>query len=438
MKNPTFAIKTLGCKVNQYEEQVLRENLLRSGFHEDGMLSANILIVNSCTVTEQADKKTIKLIRRAKRDNPAMKIFVTGCYAAVDKDIQKLRSLPEIFDVLALKDKMKLPRVLAASCAIHAKNTPIKEEISDFSSHTRAFLKIQDGCDQACSYCKVNIVRGRSRSKRESDILRELSGLVRRGYREIVLTGICLGSWKGNGARRLPDLLSRIDDIEGDFRIRLSSIEPNHIDARLMEVIFSSPRICPHLHIPLQSGSDRILRSMNRRYNTDQFRKLVRQLRRGAPLAGLTMDIIAAFPGENEEDFKQTLDFVRGIEPSRLHVFRYSDRNGTRSFDFDGKISLSVAKDRVEKLIEAGNKLQAEFCDKFIGKDIHVLIEGRSRASLLEGYSGEYVRARLEGFEGSEGEIKSVRVDRVDKSSCCVVASNPAIMHIVSPTKIYK
>ncbi|MFH1552534.1 MAG: tRNA (N(6)-L-threonylcarbamoyladenosine(37)-C(2))-methylthiotransferase MtaB [Candidatus Omnitrophota bacterium] len=428
MKATKFAIKTLGCKVNQYEEQVIRENLLRFGFRESGSQAADIVVINSCTVTDQADVKIRKLIRKVKKENPRAKIFVTGCYAVFEEDVKLLRSLPEVYMVVPAGEKNKLPLILDSLFGGGAEEKNMKEQVSGFSCHTRAFLKIQDGCNQNCSYCKVNLVRGPSRCRDERDVLDEVIRLAAEGYREIVLTGICLGNWKAREeGPGLAHLLKEIEGIEGDFRIRISSIEPNHIDEELIETIAASGRVCRHLHIPLQSGSDRVLKAMNRRYTTEEFRKLTGRLRQSMPFVGISMDCIAGFPGETEADFDRTLEFLREVKPSRLHVFKYSDREGTPAFRMGSKVHVSVARERVQRLIELGSKLQAEFSVKFIGTEVDILVERRSKDALLEGYTGEYVRAKLYGFDGSEGDIIRVKCGFCDETSPCLVAKSAKI-----------
>jgi threonylcarbamoyladenosine tRNA methylthiotransferase MtaB len=415
MKKPTFTIRTLGCKVNQYESQVMREALIRLGFREVGASSADAGIINSCTVTAKADSKTRKLIHKLKKENPSMKIFATGCCAVFEEDIKTLGEMPEVYRVIPNKEKMALPSAVNSVYCSSAGNEPAKERVSGFDSHTRAFLKIQDGCDQTCSYCKVNLVRGPSRSKEKNEILEELEHLTGAGYKEIVLTGICLGAWKGPGGEKLSDLLNDIEKIEGDYRIRLSSIEPNHIDDTLIGSITGSKRICRHLHIPLQSGSGKVLKAMNRRYDPAQFEELIRKLRAKEPLMGITMDVIVGFPGETENDFKETFDFIRRVRPSRMHVFSYSDRKGTRSFGMKDKVPSDEIKKRADRLIELGEKLKSEFCRQFIGREVEVLVEKRTknnapgRASSLdnipEGYTGEYVKVRSTDFSGREGSL---------------------------------
>ncbi len=418
MRPMKFAIKTLGCKVNQYEAQVLRENLSRFGYEESAPGEADLFVVNSCTVTAQADVKTRRLIKKIKKDNPHVKIFVTGCAAVFDEDVEKLRSMEEVYEVVRNSDKTKLPLLVDSTRGVSHGEEELTEEVSGFSSHTRAFLKVQDGCDQKCSYCKVNLVRGPSRSRDEKEILSEVKRLAAGGFREIVLTGICLGSWKGDSGRDLSALLCEINGIEEDFRIRLSSIEPNHVDSRLIDEVASLDKVCNHLHIPLQSGSDIVLEKMKRRYNTAQFQDMVTRLREKIPLIGLTMDIICGFPGETEEDFYMTLETVRRINPSRLHVFKYSDRKGTGSFLMKDKVPSSVAKDRVSLLIKLGYDLQRKFCESFVDKQVEVLIEDES--DTLRGYTGEYVHARMESA-AQKGLLIQAKVKSVDKDELCLV-----------------
>ncbi len=408
-----FYIKSLGCKVNQYEEQVLRENLVKFGFSESPANQADVILVNSCTVTAQADSKTMRLIRKLKHENIEAKIFVTGCLAVFEDDIRKLESLPEVYRVVPGKDKMNLPYEVST---LKTKKK-IQDGVTGFSSHTRAFLKIQDGCDNRCSYCKVSLVRGPSRCKNEKNIFDELKILVREGYKEIVLTGICLGAWKGEEIQNLSELLKTITDLKDNFRIRLSSIEPDYISKDLINVIAGSIKICRHLHIPLQSGTKTVLERMGRHYDTDEFGMMIGQIRQKMPLAGITIDIIAGFPGESETDFETTLNFVREIKPSRMHVFRYSDRPGTPAFHFKDKVSSIVAKERVRKLINEGKNLETDFCKKFINKEIEVLVEKRASSVYeWEGYTGEYVKIKSNNIDCAAGDLIKVKPKKINES----------------------
>ncbi|MFH1411497.1 MAG: tRNA (N(6)-L-threonylcarbamoyladenosine(37)-C(2))-methylthiotransferase MtaB [Candidatus Omnitrophota bacterium] len=413
-KGSKFSIKTLGCKVNQYEEQVIREKLLRSGFAETDPGSADILIMNSCTVTAQADAKTRQFLRKAKKNNPNIKIAVTGCYAVLPEDIAKLTAMPEVDIVVPGGDKDRIAEILFG-----IKNDGCSGKgIEAFGGHTRAFLKIQDGCDQRCSYCKINIVRGRSISRTAEDVLAEAERLAGKSP-EIVLTGICLGAWKGEGKGSLADLIERIDDIDGDFRVRLSSIEPNFVDDRLIMAVKSSARVCRHLHVPLQSGSDRILKQMNRKYDLAYFREMVNRIRERMPLCGITTDIITAFPGETEKDIEETSRFVEEIKPSRMHVFTYSDRGGTPASRMEGKVSKEAAKVRTAGLIKIGETLADGFRRQFLEKNVEVLVEETQTRGFYEGYTGEYIRV---GFESNDkifkkGDIVRIKCEKTDELS---------------------
>jgi threonylcarbamoyladenosine tRNA methylthiotransferase MtaB len=421
---PTFAIKTLGCKVNQYEEQVLRESLIKQGLQESSHLSADIGIINSCTVTQKADAKTRQLIRKIKKDNPAIRVVVTGCLAVLEKDIESLQAMPEVFRVVPNDNKTALPGLIDPVCAKSERTEEVKEKVTSFASHTRAFLKIQDGCDQRCSYCKVNLVRGKSRSKDKKKIIKELKGLISKGYREIVLTGICLGAWQGENNEKLSDLLREIEKIKSDFRIRLSSIEPNYIDDSLIEAIASSKKICRHLHVPLQSGSDGILKLMNRKYDTFQFWNLIGVLRKRMPDIGITMDVILGFPGETEIDFGRTLAFIREIKPSRVHAFGYSDRKGTPSSKMKSKVPKSEIKRRVTKMIDLGEELQREACNRFIDKEVEVLIEKKTPEGVLTGYTGEYLKVKLSDISARKGSLVRAIVSEIEPNSPCLVIKN--------------
>ena len=416
MNKPTFTIKTLGCKVNQYESQVLREGLSKLGFQESPEASgADAIIINSCTVTGKADSKTRRLIRKASKDNPNARIFVTGCYAVLDEDARAAKKMPEVHEVVMNSKKMELPGILSSLYGIEGAPPREKEAVSGFYSHTRAFLKVQDGCDNTCSYCKVNLVRGPSRSKDKQEAIEEFRQLVSSGYKEIVLTGICLGAWKGRSGEKLSDLLEEIERLDGDFRVRLSSIEPDCIDCSLIDSIANSKRICRHLHIPLQSGSDRVLRLMNRKYDTSQFKEMIKNLRDKMPLIGITMDVISGFPGEEDKDFLETVNCIKEVKPSRMHVFGYSDRKGTRAYKMKDKVSPGEIKKRVNQLIRMGNSFQEEFCKRFVGKEVEVLIEEREKDASLSGYTREYVKVKLGGFSGKEGSLVEIRASQDDQ-----------------------
>jgi threonylcarbamoyladenosine tRNA methylthiotransferase MtaB len=417
MKNIKFAIKTFGCKVNQYDSQVIRENLKKLGCSEATFDEADVIIINSCTVTGMADTKTRRFTRKIRRENSKARIMVTGCSVVYPKDIAVFESMPGVDKVVPNGKKLEIPSIINDLYGISDDVPVIREEVSGFHSHTRAFLKIQDGCDQGCSYCKVSRVRGPSRSRPKQDIMDELARLLDAGYKEVVLTGICLGSWEGQNKETLSDILNHVDSIDRDFRLRISSIEPNHITRDILEIMARSSKICQHLHIPLQSGSDKILALMKRRYNVSQFRELIVDIRSKLPFAGITMDIISGFPGETEDDFLQTIDFIKEIKPSRLHVFRYSDREGTASFEMTPKVGGEIAKKRVRNLMDIGNDFQEAFAKRFIGQEIEILIEERTKDNQCIGYTREYVQVRLTDSIAAPGELVRVKPTLIDEKS---------------------
>ena len=418
MKLKTFAIKSFGCKVNQYEEQLLREKLINIGFLEVPADISDVFILNSCTVTNQADKKALRLIKKIKRNNPKVKTIFTGCLAVLSEDIDKLKILSEIDEVIPNNEKFNIPNIISQNKdPLIVANTDC---ISGFHSHTRVFVKIQDGCEQNCSYCKVSMVRGKPKSREITSILLEIKKILANGFKEIVLTGICIGLWKGSKGQTFTDLLREIILIKSNFRIRISSIEPNHINHELVALIGETEKICHHLHIPLQAGSDKILKSMNRRYTTSYFEDIINEVRSKIPLVGISLDVIAGFPGESDVDFMTSLDFIKRINPSRIHVFRYSDRKGTSSFTFKNKIPRIISKERVNKLIFHGINMQKKFHETLIGHNLDVLLEEETNEGFLEGYSSQYARVRILGNKELLSDITSFTPHHFDSSKICL------------------
>ncbi len=416
MNESTFSIKVLGCKVNQYETQAIRELMVRFGFREVSSAIADYIIINTCTVTSQADAKNRKMIRSMAKENPNAKIIVTGCYAVKSEDVAEISAIDGVFQVVSNDDKMKIPLMLSKdrepACGEDLK-------ITGFESHTRAFVKIEDGCSETCTFCKVRLVRGKVKCRRKSEIISEIIGLLDNGHKEIVLTGICIGLWLGENNETLADLMKDVNAIERDFRIRVSSIEPNHVDTRFIEAMASSSRVCRHLHVPLQSGSDKILKLMSRRYTAAGYANIIKNIRARMPLIGVTMDVIVGFPGEAESDFKDTIRLIRDVEPSRLHVFTYSDRKGTAASRLPGKLERGIVKDRVSELIAVGDDLQRKFAQKFIGKEVEVLLESNIRDNALSGYTREYVQFEYSSDTALSGEILHAVPLRID--SCLPV-----------------
>jgi threonylcarbamoyladenosine tRNA methylthiotransferase MtaB len=393
----TVKFYTLGCKVNQYDAQAIRESLLGIGYVEaSGNKQASACIINTCTVTHRADADSLNLIRRAKRENPAAKIIVTGCLAELDGD--KIKSSCSSSIVVKNKQKSGIWRLLSnKEDVLPARGV---SGISGFAGHTRAFLKIQDGCNNFCAYCKVPLVRGRSKSKPLKEIVKEASRLVSSGFKEIVLTGICLGVYGKDLIPRvsLADILSVLGKLPGLYRLRLSSIEAMDISRRLLLTISASRVICPHLHIPLQSGDDQILKAMRRSYDSAAYLKLIRKIKTRIPGIGITTDVLVGFPGESAENYKNTLELVKKAAPLKVHIFPYSPREGTAAYRIDeAQIAFPVIRQRMQRLQLEAERLTAAYIRKFLGKRLIVLFEGRCKDSpgYWEGYTANYIKVKV-------------------------------------------
>ena len=382
-----FFLKTYGCKVNQYESQVIREGLLSKGYEEtDNIEDAGLCLVNTCTVTGKADKKCRETLRGMKRKNPGARVIAMGCY--VEADAEAVKVIDDTIEVLGNSEKLKLN---------------IDNSISSFKGHTRVFIKVQDGCNNFCSYCKVPIVRGRSRSKSPEEILKEAKVLIDNGYKELVLTGICLGDFGKYSYKdtSLTMLVRKISEIKNDFRIRLSSIELPDVTDELINEMMSSKKLCHHLHIPLQGGDDGILREMNRKYTVTDFISRVEYIRSKMPDIGITTDVIVGFPGESESNFKNTINAIERIKPSRTHIFTYSPRQGTKASMLKDDIPSKIKKRRMETLKIIADKLGREFKDSLAQKEHRVLVENSMDrlTGMLCGYTDNYVKVLVDGSD---------------------------------------
>ncbi|MFH0827318.1 MAG: MiaB/RimO family radical SAM methylthiotransferase [Candidatus Omnitrophota bacterium] len=357
----TVKFYTLGCKVNQYDTQNLRERFEEAGFREgEEGRQVDVCVVNTCTVTHRADANSLNIIRRARRLNPKAEIIVTGCLAKFDKH----RILDAAKGLLFLKRS----------------SWPQHSGISYFKGHTRAFLKIQDGCSNLCSYCKVPLVRGASRSRPLEDIVQETGRLVAGGYKEIVLCGICLGAYGKDLKTKigLAQVIEALEEKEGLAFIRLSSIELNDITVSLTSLLRRSRKLCPHLHIPLQSGDDTILEKMNRRYTAGHFLDKVMKIKKEVPGIAITTDVLVGFPTETEEHFKNTLRVIRKISPLKVHVFPYSHREGTKAFSaFGARIEADMMRRRIAQMRALAQERSRTYRMSFVNKTLDVLIERR-------------------------------------------------------------
>ncbi len=399
----TFALYTLGCKVNQYESQVLREVLEREGYRLVPFNGkADLYIVNTCTVTSTSDQKSRQMVRAALRRNPDGFLAVTGCYAQTNPE--DLLGIPGVDLVAGCREGF-------LEALVGRRDGELS--ISRFSGHTRAFVKIQDGCNWFCSYCKIPYARGNPRSRPIEKVVDEVGRLTDNGYKEVVLTGVNLGLYGLGLNFGLPKLIKSLSSISGLFRLRLSSLEVTEVGDELLEEMASNPKLCFHLHIPLQSGEDSILKRMNRRYGTDDFQRRVEEVRRRIPEISITTDLMVGFPGETEESFERSLKFIERIRFTRAHIFSFSPRPGTKAAQFKDNISSRAKEERARRLRDLIASQSFEYRRSLVGKEREILIEGRRVDGLLCGYSEDYIRVLVDGLNGLMNEVVRVRISSV-------------------------
>ena len=408
-------ICSLGCKVNIYESELVT-NILKNNNYTvvDFEDKSDIYIINTCSVTNESDKKSRKMINRAKKNNPAAIIIVMGCYSQVNaEDI-------DVDIVLGNKDKSKIVEIIEEYIKTKQKKKIIydltkvdfeKMEITNFDSHTRAFVKIQDGCNAFCSYCIIPYVRGRVRSKDPEDVIKEVTTLVEKGYKEIVLTGIHTGRYGTDINTNLEELLNKLVNIPNIYRIRLSSIEINEITPGIKELLKENKVMAKHLHIPLQSGSNKILKLMNRRYNKEEFLSMIDNLR-DIPDISLTTDLIVGFPNEGEEEFNETIDTLKKIGFTKIHTFPYSKRKGTPAAIMDNQVSPEEKKKRVHRILDLSNKYEHNFYESKIGKIYDGVVEIHSNGTTIV-HTSNFIPVIINDIV-EEGTIVDVKIEKVE------------------------
>lgn len=421
------AFYTLGCKTNQYDTEAMQEQFVRNGyqlvsFQED----SDVYVVNTCTVTNLGDRKSRQMIRKAHRTNPNAVIAVVGCYA--QQAAEEVLSIPGVKVAVGTKNRNRIVEYVemaeATQSSINAVEDIMKvREFEDtpieaFDGKTRAVLKIQEGCNQFCSYCIIPYARGPIRSRKPNSVLSEVQRLAEAGFQEVVLTGIHIASYgKDLKAADLLGLLKSIHDVEGIQRIRLGSIEPTLLSDEFVQTVKDLSKVCRHYHISLQSGCDATLKRMNRKYTAAQYRTIVERLRKEIPEAAVTTDIMVGFPGETHDEFLESYAFAEAIEFSKIHVFQYSPRAGTPAASFANQVPAECKEQRSRKLIELGHQLERTFMKQFLDREVTVLFEEEhpDREGFYEGYTDQYVRVMAKGNSELEGRLLPVMIKGIDE-----------------------
>ena len=415
---------TLGCKLNFSETSTIARQFDEGGFVRVGASEpADICVINTCAVTEHAEKKCRNIIRRLHRRNPDAIIAVTGCYAQLKP--HEVAAVGGVDIVLGNNNKGDLYRrtVALASKGDAQVWSCATEELTGFfaafssGDRTRAFLKVQDGCDYCCSYCTIHYARGASRNIPIADAVAEAGRIAAAGQREIVITGVNTGDFGRTTGERFIDLLRALDAVEGIDRYRISSIEPNLLTDEIIEFCASSRKFCHHFHIPIQSGCDRILGLMRRRYTTARFAERIAAVRRAMPDAFIGIDVIVGFPTESDEEFRTTYSFLESLAPSFLHIFPYSARPGTPAAVMEGQVAPAVAAARAAELENLCGRLHCDFCAAAVGSEVDVLFESTMRGGMMFGYTGNYIRVRAPYDRKRINTICRVRLTGIDAAT---------------------
>jgi threonylcarbamoyladenosine tRNA methylthiotransferase MtaB len=445
------AFHTLGCKLNFSETSTIGEQFLKNGFEVvDYDKAADVYVINTCTVTDNADKECRQIVRRALKNNPDAYVIVTGCYAQLRAE--EIAKIDGVDAVLGSNEKFNLFHYVnqfqkqELSCIYVSPTEELDSFHSSFSTdgndRTRAFFKIQDGCDYKCSFCTIPLARGKSRSALPDEVLKEFNQLLAAGYKEIILTGVNVGDYSSPEVLDLADdsnldlfgILKKMLEMPGNYRIRISSIEPNLLTDDIINLTASDKRLCNHFHIPLQSGSTKILKLMQRRYKTDDYQKLIYKAVEKIQNLGIGVDVIVGFPGETNEDFLETYNFLRDLPISYLHVFTYSERPNTKAIQMDGIVDPVDRKKRSNMLRILSEKKRHEFYEKMIGKELEALFEHENIDGYMKGFTSNYVR--IKALYNSEliNKLVPVKIVEINDNICTAEIINQYEMNN-SPVK---
>lgn len=421
-----FFIITLGCKVNRYESEAMHKKIEDSGFTNSiNAADSDIIIINSCTVTAQSDQKVRQILNKMRRENANRMIVLTGCMPqafpdtvdSFDADIilgnsNRLKIVDYINEFILNKKKI-------IDIELHKNNEKFERiEINRFHERTRAFIKIEDGCNRFCSYCIIPYARGRVRSRRIEDIEKEIIELSDNGYKEVVLVGINLSAYKTENDGDLCDVVDAVCKIDKIERVRLGSLEPDQINEKVIQRLSFQKKFCSQFHLSLQSGCDETLRRMNRHYYTSEYLEIIQNIRKYFSNPSITTDIMVGFPGESDEEFLKSLEFVKGIGFTRAHVFQYSRRLGTKAADFSNQITNAVKKERSKMMIEATNKAREDFLKSQVGKIEKVLFETNLYPNVYEGYTQNYISIKVMSESDIRGKIINVKIIEAKENYC--------------------
>lgn len=420
-------ITTLGCKVNQYESEAILAMLISEGFTEaEKDEEADVVIVNSCTVTAESDRKVRQTLRRMKKQNPTAVSVLTGCMPQAFPD--KMIDFLDADIIIGNKSRKELSSHIMNFLSSRQRIIDItqhesgdefdKMSIDSFSDRTRAFVKIEDGCNRFCSYCIIPYARGRVRSKPIETVKEEIESLAKNGYKEVVLTGINLSAYGQDFGLDLCDAVDTACSVDGIDRVRLSSLEPERLSEEVIARMKAQPKLCPQFHLSLQSGCDKTLKAMNRHYTADDYRKIVSDLRKAFDNCAITTDIMVGFAGENDEDFENSLDFVKEIGFAKMHVFSYSRRAGTAAYDAPNQLTNKVKEERSKKMLSASNEMQKSFFKAMIDKVEPVLFEREIEKNTYEGFTRNYVPVRVSSSCDIHGQILDVRITNFSDDYC--------------------
>lgn len=397
-----FKLVTLGCRTNQYETEAYRKQLLELGFREASEdEEASVCVVNTCTVTASADSSSRHQIRKLIRENPEAKVIVTGCLVDNQKGV-----LDEMGGIHKLVPNIEKHNAL--SILVSHEELP-EFSIKNFEGHTRAFVKVQDGCNSFCSYCIIPYVRGRSRSRTIFDVVSEVEGLVENGYKEVVITGINVGDFDGQNRDTLADLIRAVDKVSGLKRLRVSSIDPDEVDENLMGAILEGKNTCPSMHIVLQSGSNIILKKMRRKYTRQCFLETVEKLKNHNSDFTFTTDVIVGFPGETEADFEETLQIVNEVKFAKVHMFPYSQRERTKAYFFPDQVPTEVIQNRKERLLKLADKVAFDLRNEYLNKKMDVLLENGDD-TMMWGHTSNFLSVMIPKKEFHSNELISVKM----------------------------